>query len=451
MIYVQLAAPTVSLAAFLFALVLFLRDRRLVSLVLPLLALVLFLDTLPAALPVRFAALQGLEAVLHLSLASLAFGALVLFARTGQEKVAEQRGRLANEARTAAILEAAIDAVILIDGSGVIHLANPAVEVLLGHRPADVVGQNVSMLMDSPDREAHDGYLERFLRTGERRIIGIGREVLARHRDGRAVPVHLSVSRLQVEGVPFFAGTLHDLSALRAKTAELERSNEDLQQFAYVASHDLQEPLRMVASYVQLLERRYRGRLDQNADEFIGFAVEGAKRMQTLINDLLSYSRVGMHGATFREVDLGVLFAQVLEDLQLVMKAEGATVERGALPVLWADETQMRQLLLNLIGNALKFRRKTEAPVIRVTADRDAQEWRICFRDNGIGFEPRFRERIFTIFQRLHPREDYPGTGLGLALCRRIVEGHGGRIWAESELGQGALFTVSLPENRRLS
>lgn len=232
--------------------------------------------------------------------------------------------------------------------------------------------------------------------------------------------------------------------ALQAHVTELARSNEELQQFAYVASHDLQEPLRMVASYTQLLARRYKGRLDTDADEFIGFAVDGVNRMQRLIQDLLAYSRVGTKGHEFKPLQAGPVLDKVLVNLQPLLAESGGSVTQGPLPQVLADETQLGQLLQNLVGNAVKFR--GTAPVrVRVEAERQADVWRFTVADNGIGIEPQYFERIFIIFQRLHNKEDYPGTGIGLAICKKIVERHGGRIGLESQPGQGTTFWFTLP------
>lgn len=228
-------------------------------------------------------------------------------------------------------------------------------------------------------------------------------------------------------------------------TAELQRSNRELEHFAYVSSHDLQEPLRTVASFSQLLAARYHGKLDQDADEFIQFIVDGAKRMQTLINDLLFYSRIGTRGKPFEPVDLTHELRGVLSDLDFAIGDSGAVVSHDPLPVVTGDDGQLRQLLQNLVGNALKFRRPGEPPQVRISAARNGSEWRFDVRDNGIGIDPQYFERVFIIFQRLHGRDDYPGTGIGLAVCKRIVERHGGRIWVDSEPGRGSTFHFTLP------
>ena len=232
--------------------------------------------------------------------------------------------------------------------------------------------------------------------------------------------------------------------ALEESIAELARSNADLQQFAYVASHDLKEPLRMVASYTQLLARRYKGKLDSDADEYIRYAVDGANRMQWLINDLLAYSRVTVQEKVFEEVDCNSVLEEVLSDLRVAVEESRAVVIRNPLPTVMADRVQLGQLFQNLIGNAIKFHGK-EAPQVHVSAERRPGEWLFSVRDNGVGLDPEYAERIFVIFQRLHNREEYPGTGIGLAICKKIVERHGGRIWVVSQTGQGATFHFTLP------
>jgi PAS domain S-box-containing protein len=232
--------------------------------------------------------------------------------------------------------------------------------------------------------------------------------------------------------------------ALRRAAEDLKRSNEDLEKFAYVASHDLQEPLRMVASYLELLARRYKGKLDPDADEFIRYAVDGAVRMKALINDLLEYSRLGTIGMSFEPTDCTAALGRAIANLQVAVSESGATVTHDMLPVVTADAPQLVQLFQNLISNAIRFR-GSEPPHIHISTEQRLHEWVFSVRDNGIGIDPQFHDRIFVIFQRLHGRDEYPGTGIGLALCRKIVERHGGLIWVESAPGSGSTFYFTIP------
>jgi PAS domain S-box-containing protein len=251
----------------------------------------------------------------------------------------------------------------------------------------------------------------------------------------------------------------HAEEALDLRTQELQRSNTELEHFAYAASHDLQEPLRMIASYLQLLVKRCQEALTPEGKEFIGFAVDGAKRMQNLINDLLLYSRVGRHGKAFATVNCAEPIGQALENLTVAIEDSQAVITMDEMPEVFGDLTQLTQLYQNLVGNALKFR-GPKRPEIHIGAElrrtagkgrkKGTEEWVFWVKDNGIGIEPQYFERIFVIFQRLHTREKYPGTGIGLALCKRIIERHGGRIWLESEAERGSTFyfTLGKPENR---
>ncbi|ACM22118.1 sensor histidine kinase [Geotalea daltonii FRC-32] len=232
--------------------------------------------------------------------------------------------------------------------------------------------------------------------------------------------------------------------AVTERTADLTTLNKELEQFAYVASHDLQEPLRMVISYLQLLKQKYHGQLDEKADMYIGFAVDGGIRMQRLIEGLLSYSRLS-RGAEFTRVDINGIFAAAVANLAGVIEESGAEVTRAHLPTVIGDELQLQQLLQNLISNGLKYRKPERRPTVHVSAERQGEEWLFSVRDNGIGIDPNHFDKIFQIFQRLHTSEEYPGTGIGLALCQKIIERHGGAIWVESTFGEGSTFSFTIP------
>lgn len=225
---------------------------------------------------------------------------------------------------------------------------------------------------------------------------------------------------------------------------ELTRSNRDLEQFAYVASHDLQEPLRMVATYTQLLAERYQGKLDENADKYIHYAVDGALRMQSLVKDLLAFSRVGRKQEAAHDTDCNLVVRSVIANLQPAIHESGACIRYEKLPVLLADQSELVQLFQNLIGNAIKFR-SAAPPEVRITAEKTKKEWLISVADNGIGIAPQHVDDVFVIFKRLHAREEYPGSGIGLAICKKIVEHNQGRIWVESTHGQGSTFRFTWP------
>jgi PAS domain S-box-containing protein len=357
------------------------------------------------------------------------------------------------EGRYRGLLEAAPDAMVLVSQGGEIVLVNLQAEMQFGYRRDELVGQQVKSIIPEGFEEA---LLADRLRSAEHalaRPIHVGIELNGLHRDGSGFPIEIMLSPLDSAEGRLMTVAIRDITTrkkaeahLLQKLEELNRSNYELGQFAYIASHDLQEPLRMVASYTQLLSKRYKGRLDADADEFIAFAVDGASRMQRLIKDLLAFSRIGTTGKEILETSSDEALQNALSNLRGSIEDSGAVVTHDPLPIVMADDMQLTQLFQNLVGNAVKYQ-NAGVPRVHVSAvSSPGKKWTFSVKDNGIGIDAQYFERIFGMFQRLHRREEFAGTGIGLAICKKIVERHGGRISVQSQLGQGSTFVFALAE-----
>lgn len=366
-----------------------------------------------------------------------------------EHKLAEDKLKESEE-KYRDVVERANDGIVIVQ-DGFVKYANPSLLELAGYSKEEIIDtQFINHVHPDEVPKLIDRYKRRM--SGED-VEGIY-ETLLKRKDNSDVYAEINAGVISYLGEPANLVFVRDITErkkagekLKQTMNELKRSKTELEQFINIAYHDLQEPLRMVTSYVQLLERRYKGKLDEDADEFIGYAVDGIMHIHRLINDLLNYTLIGGQSKRFERVDCTEVINRAMNNLQAAIEESGAVITFDPLPIIRADDLQLVQLSQNLLSNAIKFRSE-EPPRIHVSAEQKKNEWLFSVRDNGIGIDPKYAERIFTIFQRLHSRGKYPGTGIGLAICKKIVEKHGGRIWVESEPGKGATFRFTIPKNR---
>jgi len=366
-----------------------------------------------------------------------------------------------SEKRISALFEAATEGIIISDVNGKIVMVNEKTEELFGYSREELVGKRIEALVPQRHASHHEKYRRQYFENPEPRPMGQGRDLFGLKKNGEEFPVEISLNYFENDEGKFFISYVVDITQrksaenqllkahreLKQKAIELKQSNEELEQFAYVASHDLQEPLRMVASYTELLARRYRDKLDEDANDFIGYAVDGARRMQKLLNDLLQFSRVGTRAKPFKPVDIQEVVGHAIQNLDYFINENNAEIIINSdLPRLSVDQTQLTQLFQNLLHNAIKFRGETR-PHIQVNAEEQENHWRFSVADNGVGIPEQYQERIFVIFQRLYNRDEYEGSGIGLAICKKIVERHDGSIWMESIPGKGTTFYFTISKS----
>ncbi|AXY73982.1 PAS domain S-box protein [Paraflavitalea soli] len=377
------------------------------------------------------------------------------------EEEVEQRKKAEEKFRN--FLERMPDSIIVVNEAGIIQLVNAQTVKMFGYFREEMVGNRIELLMPRRYEKMHPFRRFRFYDTPQATQVAEGFELFALRKDGREFPVEMSLSPMETDEGLMLTASIRDVSEkkqlekvirdtnitlerkVRQRTEELERKNKELEQFAYVASHDMQEPLRTTSSFVALLRKQYKGKLDENADKYLDYIVQSSDRMKVLIKDLLDYSRLGREKEK-RQVDCNSIVEQVRADLNRVIRESKAEVKAGNLPLLDGFPTELKLLFQNLVSNSIKFRRPGEPPVVEINSQKNNGTWEFSISDNGIGIEAQYLDRIFVIFQRLHNRTDYEGSGIGLAHCKKIVELHGGRIWVKSEPGVGSTFFFTISE-----
>jgi PAS domain S-box-containing protein len=357
----------------------------------------------------------------------------------------------ASEETTRLIMNSALDAIICIDTNGCITVWNPQAEHTFGWKEEEMKGRRLSeTIVPEQHREAHEAGLKRYLTTREERVLNKLITITALHRDGKEFPIELTIVPMRQNDTDFFCAFIRDITERRESESrqkeyadDLERKNIELEQFAYVASHDLQEPLRTVSGFVELLKRHYKKEADENVIKYINYITDASDRMRRLVQDLLDYSRLGRE-RILEPINCNQVVQQVLSDLTMAVQESHAVINIELLPTVSGYATEMKQLFQNLISNSLKFRKRGEPPVINISAMPKEDHWQFKIADNGIGIDEKYWERIFIIFQRLHTKNEYEGTGIGLAHCKKIAELHNGKIWLDSIVGEGSIFYFTI-------
>ncbi|MDQ2076838.1 PAS domain S-box protein [Marinimicrobium sp. ABcell2] len=375
------------------------------------------------------------------------------FRKQAERELAKKTAEIeAAEKRYRAVVDTSPSALVMINSDGKISLVNQAAEQLFGYEDGELLGQEVEILLPKSIRGNHVSFRNHFFSQPEPRVMGQGRDLYGISKQGDEIPIEVGLTPIEMPDGLHVLSAIIDLThrkqaqrTLAEQAEELRRSNAELEQFAYVASHDLQEPLRMVRSYTELLEQKLQDSLDEKTRKYMHYVIEGAERMQRLISDLLAFSRAGRRELERDPVDFNKVLSHVVTLLRATIEERpGAKVTWDPLPVLCATESMVVQLFQNLVGNGLKFQ-GDEPPRVHVSCEAKGDTWLFSVTDNGIGIDQKYADRVFLVFQRLHERSRYPGTGIGLAITKRIVERHGGEIWFESQPGHGTTFFFTLP------
>lgn len=367
-------------------------------------------------------------------------------------KIAE--GQLKDEAeRLSAVMNTVLDGLITITDQGMIRSFNMSASRIFGYTPEEVIGQNVKMLMPDPYHSNHDTYLKNYLTTGDKKVIGIGREVSAKRKDGSVFPMELGINEMRINNERMFVGTIRDITERKAAETlmqdylkKLTQSNTELERFAYVASHDLQEPIRMINNFGKILLTEHENKLDAEGQEYLHMVTESGERIRDVVNDLLDYSRLGSETIDFHVFDGNIAFASAIENLRALIEEQKAIITHDPLPELYGSPIQIMRLLQNLIANAIKYQPKGNIPRIHVGVTDNDATWDIYVRDNGLGISKQFLSQIFEPFRRLHTWDQIKGSGLGLSICKKIAETNGGALTVTSHPGAGSTFTISLPK-----
>ena len=394
---------------------------------------------------------EYLTQILNYSLIPLAFSSSIIFWLKLPQvfKVPSIKKLEKDVTKTQCILDTISDAIIITNKDSEIVKVNDGVERVLGFSKDEILGNHISIIFSERSRQKQESFVRSYYENPKKYTFGISRDLFFICKDKKEIPVEITISPLDMQNGFHTISIIHDITEQYFTLEKLRESNRELDRFASIASHDLQEPLRVMTNYAQLLHRRYKNKMDKDAQDFIDYIVTGSERMKALIIDILSYSKIATSELLVETLNLDAILKEVLRDLESLIKENDAIIQiEEPLPSVMGDRVQLRQVLQNILANAIKYR-GNDVPQIDISYSEspdNCEDWEIRISDNGIGIEEQYHEKIFLIFQRLHARSQYNGTGIGLAICRKVIERHSGKIWVESQLGKGSTFIFTLPK-----